>query len=174
MKTPGPSLEFFQAYADFMRMTKESDFPTTLHIKRLSTEDGEVEGAVPTRAHPTDAGLDLYAVKDYDISVMETVEVQTGIAVALPPNTVGLVCPRSGWARDLQVTVGNAPGVIDEGYRGEVKVLIRNNGLSNVSFQKGTKVAQLLVVPIIKPDIVVVDLLPEGDRGNNGFGSTGS
>lgn len=131
---------------------------------------------VPTRAHDHDAGLDLRANEDARVSVGGRVLVGTGIAVAIPPGHVGLVCPRSGMASKFGVTVANAPGVIDAGYRGEVKVNLVNHGRAALDVSKGDRIAQLLVVPVAMPTISHVDDLPApvDGRGVGGHGSTGA
>lgn len=133
-------------------------------------------GQVPTRAHDHDAGLDLRANEDARVSVGGRVLVGTGIAVAIPPGHVGLVCPRSGMASKFGVTVANAPGVIDAGYRGEVKVNLVNHGRAALDVSKGDRIAQLLVVPVAMPTISHVDDLPApvDGRGVGGHGSTGA
>ena len=130
---------------------------------------------VPTRAHATDAGFDLSSTERVHLAPGDRAMVSTGIAVALPANTVGLVCPRSGLAAKHGVTVTNAPGVIDAGYRGELKVILQNTGNSTVVFDEGDRIAQMVVVPLIVGlPAVEVEELPNADRGDNGFGSTGT
>lgn len=131
---------------------------------------------VPTRAHDHDAGLDLRANENARVSVGGRVLVGTGIAVAIPPGHVGLVCPRSGMASKFGVTVANAPGVIDAGYRGEVKVNLVNHGRAALDVSKGDRIAQLLVVPVAMPTVSHVDDLPApvDGRGVGGHGSTGA
>lgn len=131
---------------------------------------------VPTRAHDHDAGLDLRANQNARVPAGGRVLVGTGIAVAIPPGHVGLVCPRSGMASKFGVTVANAPGVIDAGYRGEVKVNLVNHGRAALDMSKGDRIAQLLVVPVAMPTISHVDDLPApvDGRGVGGHGSTGA
>lgn len=131
---------------------------------------------VPTRAHDHDAGLDLRANENARVSAGGRVLVGTGIAVAIPPGHVGLVCPRSGMAAKFGVTVANAPGVIDAGYRGEVKVNLVNHGRAALDVSKGDRIAQLLVVPVAMPTISHVGDLPApvDGRGVGGHGSTGA
>lgn len=125
---------------------------------------------VPGYAHPRDAGIDLYAAHGA-IVTGETALIPTGVAVAVPDGHVGLVCPRSGLSKH-GVTVANAPGVIDSGYRGELMVrLTTTNGIYEV--RRGDRIAQLLIVPTARPTITVVDHLDDTERGANGFGSTG-
>jgi dUTP pyrophosphatase len=129
----------------------------------------------PTRAHEGDAGLDLYASEEALIRPGERASVGTGIAVAVPEGHVGLVAPRSGLALKHGISIVNAPGVIDSGYRGEVRVLLANTDRS-AAFEvaPGDRIAQLLVVPIATPSPVEADALDESARGEGGFGSTGA
>ena len=98
----------------------------------------------------------------------------TGVAVAIPPGHVGLVAPRSGLAVRSGVSVVNGPGVIDEGYRGEIKAVLINHGTRVLTLARGDRIAQLLVMPVADWDFDVVDKLDPSDRGSMGFGSSGS
>lgn len=126
---------------------------------------------VPGCAHPGDAGIDLYAARNALVT-SETVLIPTGVAIAVPDGHVGLVCPRSGLSRH-GVTVANAPGVIDSGYRGELKVRLTTTSARPYQVFFADRIAQLLIVPIARPEITVVDRLGDTERGTNGFGSTG-
>ena len=130
-----------------------------------------------SRATSTSAGLDLYAdfttVDFITIYPSETAQIPTGVAVKLPKGTAGLVCPRSGLARDEGLTVLNAPGVIDEDYTGEIKVLVHNTTRHVRQIKSGQKIAQLVIVPCIIPKIIEVTQLPNTERGDKGFGSSG-
>lgn len=126
---------------------------------------------VPAYAHPGDAGMDLYAATDAVVTG-ETVLIPTGIAVAVPVGHVGLVCPRSGLSR-YGVTVANAPGVVDSGYRGELMVRLTTTNSTPYKVYRGDRIAQLLVVPIVRPTITIVNTLDTTQRGTSGFGSTG-
>lgn len=125
---------------------------------------------VPGYAHPGDAGLDLYAACGALVRG-ETVLIPTRVAVAVPDGYVGLVCPRSGLSKH-GVTVANAPGIIDSGYRGEVMVRLTTTAAPYEVF-RGDRIAQLLIVPIARPEVNVVDHLGDTERGTGGFGSTG-
>ena len=141
-----------------------------LIVKRLDP----ARARLPERAHPGDAGLDLYAAADVDIPAGEARLVGTGLAVALPPGTEGQVRPRSGLALRHAVTVLNAPGTIDAGYRGEVGVVLVNHGRQAFRVRQGMKIAQLVVAPVVEVEVVEAqDDLPETARGGRGFGSTG-
>jgi dUTP pyrophosphatase len=132
------------------------------------------DATVPTRAHPGDAGLDLCAVEPCDLAPGGREAIPTGLAVAIPPGWAGLVVPRSGLARRHGVTVANAPGLIDAGYRGELQVLLVNLSDRPHRVQAGDRVAQLVCVSVASEPAVLVDELPPSDgRGDGGFGSTG-
>ena len=140
-----------------------------LSVKRLDPACARL----PERAHPGDAGLDLFAAGDVDIPAGEARLVGTGLAIELPPGTEGQVRPRSGLALRHAVTVLNAPGTIDAGYRGEVGVLLVNHGRQAFRVRRGMKVAQLVVTPVVEVEVIEAKTLPETSRGGRGFGSTG-
>lgn len=128
----------------------------------------------PARAHPGDAGLDLSAAEAVSLAPGARAAVATGWAVAIPAGMAGLVVPRSGNALRLGLTVANAPGLIDAGYRGELKVILVNLGTDRVQVTPGDRIAQLVVVPVSLAAPTEVEALPESDgRGEGGFGSTG-
>lgn len=129
--------------------------------------------SVPTTAHASDAGADLAAAVQLDIGPGERALVSTGISVAIPDGFAGFVLPRSGLAVRNGVTVLNAPGLVDSGYRGELKVALVNHGSDVFSIAKGDRIAQLVIVAVVSPEFVVVDVLVDSARGNDGFGSTG-
>ncbi|HHC08005.1 MAG TPA: dUTP diphosphatase [Actinobacteria bacterium] len=137
-------------------------------LKRLDTSL-----PAPRPAHEDDAGLDLYAAEDANLEPGERAVVPTGIAVAIPPGHAGWVTPRSGLAAERGVTVLNAPGLIDPGYRGEVKVILVNLGTETVRIRRGDRIAQLVVTPVAAVEWVHVADLDDSDRGAGGFGSTG-
>lgn len=129
---------------------------------------------LPARAHPGDAGLDLVAAEDARLAPGERAAVATGWAVAIPEGMAGLVVPRSGNALRHGLTVANAPGLIDAGYRGELKVILVNLGADPVAVAAGDRIAQLVLVPVALGAAAEVPELPESDgRGEGGFGSTG-
>ena len=140
----------------------------TLNIQRL-----HAAAILPTRAHPDDAGLDLYAAEEIGIPVLGRNLVRTGIAVAIPPGHVGYITPRSGLAHSNGITVLNAPGTIDAGYTGEIRVNLVNHGQAPYVVTQGQRIAQLVIQPIITPAVEEVDQLEPSDRSENGFGSTG-
>ncbi len=140
-----------------------------LIVKRLDRAGARL----PERAHPGDAGLDLFATADLDLPPGEARLVGTGLAVELPPGTEGQIRPRSGLALRHAVTVLNAPGTIDAGYRGEVGVLLVNHGRQAFRVQQGMKVAQLVVTPVVEVEVVEAQTLSDTSRAGGGFGSTG-
>ena len=130
---------------------------------------------MPTRAHPHDAGLDLRCALDFGVELDAggRMLVDTGVAVKIPPGYVGLVHPRSGWAHRYGITVNNAPGTVDAGYTGNIKVDLINHGEYVVSVGYGERIAQLLIQRVELPEIEIVDSLDPATRGAGGFGSTG-
>lgn len=141
-----------------------------LRITRLRDD-----ALLPSRAHETDAGLDLTACEEIAIAPGERALVPTGLAVEIPANHAGLVAPRSGLALRHGVSIVNTPGVIDAGYRGEVQVLLLNTDRNDTFVvERGMRIAQLLVVPITPVRVVEVTALGDSARGAGGFGSSGS
>jgi dUTP pyrophosphatase len=129
---------------------------------------------LPAYAHPGDAGADLVSTVDVELAPGERVLVPTGLAIALPEGYVGLVHPRSGLAARHGLSIVNAPGTIDAGYRGEVKVLLVNLDRDEpVRLARGDRIAQLVVQRVESAGFVEVDRLPESVRGHGGYGSTG-
>jgi dUTP pyrophosphatase len=129
---------------------------------------------LPSYAHPGDAGADLVAAEDVELAPGERKLVHTGVAVALPDGYVGLVHPRSGLAARLGVTVLNAPGTVDAGYRGEILVnLVNHDRAGTVKIARGDRIAQLLVQRVERARFHPVDELPGTARGAGGHGSTG-
>jgi dUTP pyrophosphatase len=129
----------------------------------------------PARTRPGDAGYDLRAVESFTLAPGERAMVPTGVAIALPPGIAGLVVPRSGLAARHGLSVVNGPGLVDPNYRGELRVVLINLGAETYAGQVGDRIAQLLLVPFVVPDMVTVDALPPStdDRGELGFGSSG-
>lgn len=139
-----------------------------LEVKKL-----DPRATLPSRANPNDAGLDLYCIEDVIINPGESGLVKTGISIALPPGTEGQIRPRSGLALKHQVTVLNTPGTIDEGYRGEVGVILINHGQASVMLEAGSRIAQLVVKPVLMVEPLEVAELSATERGEGGFGSSG-
>lgn len=127
----------------------------------------------PTRAHSTDAGLDLYSLQSAIIPPGGRKLISTGVHVSIPPGYVGLVCPRSGLAHRHGLAVLNAPGIIDAGYTGEIKVNLHNTDCMAQYVDFGDRIAQLVITPIPDAHLVQVDTLDTTERGENGHGSTG-
>ncbi|HEV8143871.1 MAG TPA: dUTP diphosphatase [Methylomirabilota bacterium] len=141
---------------------------------RISVKRLDPDLPLPHYALASDAGLDLHASQRVVIEPGARALVGTGLAVAIPPGWAGLVLPRSGLALRHGVTVLNAPGLIDAGYRGEVKVLLVNHDpRATATVERGERVAQLIVQTVASVELVEVDELPASERGGGGFGSTG-
>lgn len=140
-----------------------------LLIKKINKD-----AIIPFKAHKDDAGFDLFSVEDVTLKPLERKLIHTGITMELPKDTEAQVRPRSGLALKHGITVLNTPGTIDEGYRGEVGIILIN--LSNEDFviTKGMKIAQMVIKKTYDVDIVEVDEISESGRGTGGFGSTGT
>jgi dUTP pyrophosphatase len=141
----------------------------TLRVVRLHPR-----ATLPARAHPDDAGLDLHALEAATLAPGERASIPTGIAIEIEPGHAGLVLPRSGLAARHGISVVNAPGLIDSGYRGELRVLLLNND-SSASFEveAGDRIAQLVLIAVAIAEPVEVTQLSETPRGVGGFGSSG-
>ncbi len=150
------------------RQRPEAPAAPVLDVRRL-----DPDLPLPTYAHPGDAGLDLFAADTTTLRPGERALIPAGVAIAIPDGFVGLVHPRSGLAVDHGLTVLNAPGTIDAGYRGEVKVLLINLGQDPVEVRHGERIAQLVLMRIGTVDVREVDRLDTTSRGSGGFGSTG-
>jgi dUTP diphosphatase len=141
---------------------------TDLLVKRL--HDG---ATVPERAYEGDAGIDLSACERVELEPGARAVVGTGLAVAIPDGHAGFVQPRSGLAARHGITVVNSPGLVDSGYRGEVKVVLLNTDRDEpFVVEPGMRIAQLVVVPVATPPPVEVEELPASERGEKGFGSS--
>jgi dUTP pyrophosphatase len=132
------------------------------------------EATLPTRAHAGDAGLDLYACEAAHLGPGERWGVGTGVAVEIPAGHAGLVLPRSGLAREHGITLVNSPGLIDAGYRGELRVLLLNADPAEVfRVEPGDRIAQLVIAPVALPEPLEAEELSDSSRGAGGFGSSG-
>ena len=141
-----------------------------LRFARLSDN-----AVLPTRANEGDAGLDLYAAESAHLGPGERWSVPTGVAVEIPDGHAGLVLPRSGLAREHGIALVNSPGLIDAGYRGEVRILLLNTDTdAHFEIAPGDRIAQLLLVPFAGADAVEVEELAGSQRGEGGFGSSGT
>ncbi|WP_394552285.1 dUTP diphosphatase [Agromyces sp. MMS24-JH15] len=129
---------------------------------------------VPTYAHPGDAGADLHAAESVVLAPGERASVGTGLSIALPAGYAAFVVPRSGLAFKHGITIVNAPGTIDAGYRGEIRVsLLNTDREESYAIEAGDRIAQLVVMPVVRARFVEVERLPGSQRGEGGFGSTG-
>ena len=149
-------------------MTEQLD--SAVRIEVVRSDPGV---ALPVYAREGDAGLDVAAAATVTLEPGGRELVPTGLRVAIPAGYAGLVMPRSGLALRSGVTVLNAPGLIDSGYRGEIGVLLVNHGARTVVIQRGERIAQLVIQPVARASLVEVQALGESRRGTGGFGSTG-
>jgi dUTP pyrophosphatase len=144
-------------------------------VTELAFQRLDPDAVLPERAHPGDAGFDLRSIEDVEVGPGERAMIGTGVAVAIPDGHAGLVLPRSGLASKHGLTLANAPGLIDSGYRGEVLCSVVNlDPHESVKIARGDRMAQLVVVemPELRPRWV--EELPPSSRGEGGFGSTGT
>lgn len=139
-----------------------------LKVKKINEE-----AKLPEYAHKSDAGMDLFSAEEKIIEPGQTALIKTGIIIELPPDTEAQVRPRSGLALKNSITVLNTPGTIDEGYRGEIGVILINHGKISFKVEKHMKIAQMVIKPIIKVSIKEVKEVASSDRNSSGFGSTG-
>lgn len=143
--------------------------PVNVHIKLL-----DPELPAPAYAKPGDAGADLRSRIDFELEPGERALVPTGVAIALPEGYVGLVHPRSGLATKNGITIVNAPGTVDSGYRGELMVtLLNTDKTKSFHVQRGDRIAQLIIQKYERATFTVVDELEQTERGSSGFGSSG-
>ena len=141
---------------------------TELHFKKLRDD-----AIVPTRSYEGDAGLDLAACERVELGPGERAMVGTGLAVAIPEGHAGFVQPRSGLASKHGITIVNTPGLVDSGYRGELRVALLNTDAREAFVvEPGMRIAQLVIVPLPEVELVEVDELPSSERGVRGFGSS--
>lgn len=142
---------------------------------RVSIQALRPDAVIPRYMTELAAGLDLYAALDEPVVLAPGARaaIGTGLALAIPAGFEGQVRPRSGLAREHGITVANAPGTIDADYRGHVLVLLVNLGDAPVTINSGHRIAQLVIAPVARAELVVVEALPDTARGRGGFGSTG-
>ena len=140
----------------------------TLKIKRLTPD-----AVVPAYAHPGDSGMDLCSIEDRVLQPGEWAKIRTGLAIALPAGTEAQIRPRSGLAAKFAISMVNTPGTVDEGYRGEVCIILVNFGREPFAVAKGMRIAQMVVCPVLRPAIEICDDLDATVRGEGGFGHTG-
>lgn len=140
-----------------------------LKIKKINDR-----AIIPNYAHEGDAGLDLYAVQELTLNPGERGLVHTGIQIELPNNTEAQIRPRSGLALKNGITTLNSPGTIDEGYRGEIGVILINHSNEVFKVEQGMKIAQMVIKPVVKVNIIETSELSESERNEKGFGSSGT
>ena len=135
----------------------------------------KLDRELPTlrRAHPDDAGLDLHARYPAELAPGERTTIDTGVAVAIPAGHAGLVLPRSGLASRFGIGLVNGPGLIDSGYRGEIRVVLVNLGREQFTISRGDRIAQLVIVPVVLVEVETVEHLEDSERGTRGLGSSG-
>ena len=134
---------------------------------RIKLDEGAYK---PTRAHATDAGLDLYSPVRTELAPFGSVIIDTGVHVELPHGTVGLIKSKSGLMAKYGIT---SDGTIDEDYRGSIRVMLFNHSREFYMVEKGDKISQLVIMPILRPDVEIVEQLTDTERGEKGFGSSG-
>ena len=140
---------------------------------KLLVEKINQKAIIPFQAHKGDAGMDLFSVDEVILKPMERKLIHTGIKIQLPENTEAQIRPRSGLALKNGITVLNTPGTIDEGYRGEIGIILINLGSEEFKVEQGMKVAQMVIKPTLTLEVEEVIELTETTRGEGGFGSTG-
>ena len=139
-----------------------------LKIKRV-----DPDAKLPYRANKGDAGLDLFSIEEKVIEPGETALIRTGIQIELPKGTEAQVRPRSGLALKHSVTILNSPGTIDQGYRGEINVILINHGRELFQVEKQMRIAQMVIAPVLSVTLEEIDTLSASERGEGGFGSSG-
>lgn len=139
-----------------------------LKIKRITTN-----AIIPKYANPGDSGMDLFSVEEKLLMPGEVSLIKTGLKIQLPSGFEAQIRPRSGLALKNSITVLNTPGTIDEGYRGEIGIILINHGNSPFKVETGMKIAQMVICPVYRVDIEEVNELTSTERGEGGFGSTG-
>lgn len=140
---------------------------------KLLVEKTNEKAIIPFQAHEGDAGMDLFSVEEITLKPMERKLIHTGIKIQLPKDTEAQIRPRSGLALKYGITVLNTPGTIDEGYRGEIGIILINLGSEEFKVEEGMKIAQMVIKPTLTLKVEEVVELTETTRGENGFGSTG-
>ncbi|GAB6181754.1 dUTP diphosphatase [Desulfotomaculum defluvii] len=139
----------------------------------LFIEKIHANAKIPSYAHSGDAGMDLYSIEDVIIKPGEIKLIHTGIKIQLPKNTEAQIRPRSGLALKEGITVLNTPGTIDEGYRGEIGVILINHSKKEFIVEVGSKIAQMVIKPVFRVNVIETQSLSKSTRGEGGFGSTG-
>jgi dUTP pyrophosphatase len=163
------AFEYPPSYGNVQARILEIKLNMIVKVKKL-----ENDAILPQYAHPGDAGLDLFANEHAEIGPGDSRMVKTGISIELPKGTEAQVRPRSGLSAKHAITVLNTPGTIDEGYRGEVCVILINHGKKPFVVENGMKIAQMVIAPVLTVDVEEVTELSDTSRGVGGFGSTGN
>ena len=141
-----------------------------MKLKIIRTSEDAI---LPKYAHDGDAGLDLFSIEEKIMESGQTILIDTGIKIELPENTEAQIRPRSGLALKHSITVLNSPGTIDQPFRGNIKIILINHGKELFKVEKGMKIAQMVIKPVLKVEIEEVKELSETSRAEGGFGSTG-
>jgi dUTP pyrophosphatase len=171
--------EYQRELEELIGMTYEEmneDAIKTFKTKTLKVELIDNDAKFPEYAYPSDSGFDLFSTEEVILQPFGRALVPTGIKLSIPDEFEIQVRPKSGLAINQGLTVLNTPGTVDSGYNGEIKVIIFNTNNISVSIPKGTKIAQAVLCPVVNGkyvDLIQVNKVTDGDRGNNGFGSTG-
>lgn len=131
------------------------------------------DALLPYQAHEGDAGLDLFSIEEKIIKAGEAGLIRTGIQIELPKGTEAQIRPRSGLALNHSITVLNSPGTIDEGYRGEIKIILINHGKEDFTIEKQMRIAQMVIAPVLKVNLIETEILSDTGRSEGGFGSSG-
>ena len=139
----------------------------------LKVEKINEKAIMPNYAHEGDAGLDVYSVEKVVLEPGDRALIHTGIKIELPKNTEAQIRPRSGLALKHGITLVNSPGTVDEGYRGEIGVIVINHGKETFVVEEGMKIAQMVIKPVWRVEIEEVSSLNDSERGENGYGSSG-
>ncbi|WHY65926.1 dUTP diphosphatase [Neobacillus sp. SuZ13] len=131
------------------------------------------DAVLPHRAYEGDAGLDLFSIEEKIIKAGEAGLIRTGIQIELPKGTEAQIRPRSGLALKHSITVLNSPGTIDEGYRGEIKIILINHGKEDFTIEKQMRIAQMVIAPVLKVNLIETEIVADTGRSEGGFGSSG-
>ena len=174
-----PELDYIKQLEDMLGMSVEEmnrETEITLRTKRLGVELIHEDAKFPSNAYPSDSGFDLYSTIDYKLSAFGRALIPTGIKLSIPDEYEIQVRPKSGLAIKQGLTVLNTPGTVDQGYTGEIQVIVFNTNNTTVTIPKGMKVGQGVLCPVVQGKSVMIETVEkveDKDRGNNGFGSTG-
>ena len=174
-----PDDEYLKEIEDLLGITIEemnNETEIALKTKNLKYELTYKDAKAPSYAYPSDSGFDLYSTEEITLEPFGRALVPTGIKLSIPDQYEIQVRPKSGLAINQGLTVLNTPGTVDSGYNGEIKVIVFNTNNMNATITKGTKIAQAVLCPVVNGkyvNLIQVNEITDGDRGDNGFGSTG-